>query len=76
MEFSTEEITWLADRLHDLRQGWTAAAVFKAAGIQQRGEASDNERQMLEQLEEHRRMEAVLRNRLLNKASQQGFGEL
>lgn len=76
VEFSPEEIVWLADKLNELRQGWTAAALFKASGIQQRGQASEHEKEMILKLEEEKAMEAVIRNRLLNKASDQGFGDL
>lgn len=76
VEFSPQEMKWLADRLHELRQGMTSAALVKAMGIQQRGEASENERRMILELEEHKRMEATLRNRMLGKAAEQGFGDL
>lgn len=76
VEFDPAEIVWLSDRLHELRQGWNAVALFKASGIQSRGEASDKEREMILQLEEHKAMEARLRNRLVDKASDQGFGDL
>ena len=76
VEFSPEEIAWLADKLNELRQGWTAAALFKATGIQQRGGASESEKQMLLKIEEEKKVEAVIRNRLLDKASDQGFGNL
>jgi len=76
VEFSLEEIRWLADKLHELRNGWNSVALFKAMGIQQRGEASDNEREMLLKLEEEKRMEALLRNRLVDKVHDRGFGHL
>lgn len=76
VEFSPDEVTWLADRLHELRQGWTAAGLMKAQGAQSRGEASDRERDMIQKLEDHKKMEAHLRNRILGKASDQGFGHL
>jgi hypothetical protein len=76
MEFDPEEVSWLADRLHEMRQGWVAASLMKCEGIQQRGQASENEKTMLEKLEEHKKMEARLRNRLVDKAHDQGFGHL
>ncbi len=76
VEFAPDEITWLSDRLHELRAGWNAALLFKASGIQQRGKASENEKAMILALEEHKSMEARLRNRLVDKASDQGFGDL
>jgi len=76
VEFSPEEITWLSDKLNELRQGWNAVALFKASGIQSRGEASDHEKEMLLKIEEEKKMEATIRNRLLDKASDQGFGNL
>lgn len=76
VEFSPAEITWLSDRLHELRQGWVAAGLMKAESIQQRGAASDNEKALIQKLEDYKAMEARLRNRLLNKAQDQGFGHL
>jgi hypothetical protein len=76
VEFEPEEIAWLADRLNELRSGWNAVALFKAQGIQARGEASDHEKEMIAELEAHKVMEARLRNRILDKASDQGFGDL
>jgi hypothetical protein len=76
VEFSPEEIKWLADRLHEMRQNWNAVALFKAQGIQSRGVASDHERELIRQLEDQKKMEATIRNRLVDKASEQGFGDL
>jgi hypothetical protein len=76
VEFDPAEIAWLADRLHEYRAGLNAAALMKLTGIQARGEVSDNEKQMIEKLEEHKKMEATLRNRLVDKAAEQGFGDL
>jgi hypothetical protein len=76
IEFDPDEVKWLADRLHELRQGWLSAELLKAQGIQERGKASENEMRMLQEMEQHRKMEARLRNRILNKASEQGFGDL
>jgi hypothetical protein len=76
VEFSPDEIAWLADRLHEYRQGLNAAALFKAQGIQSRGEATENERSMILKLEEDKKIEATLRNRLVDKAADQGFGDL
>lgn len=76
VEFDPEEIAWLSDRLNEIRQGWNTALLFKASGIQARGEASDNEKRMILELEEHKKIEATLRNRLLDKASEQGFSDL
>ena len=76
VEFEPNEIEWLSDRLHELRQGWILAEVFKVEGIQKRGSATENEQRMIEEINLHKEMEAKLRNRILNKASEQGFGEL
>ena len=76
IEFSPEEITWLADRLHELRAGWNAATFLKMEGMLERGEVSDNEKELLYKLEQYKKLEATLRNRLVNKAAEQGFGDL
>lgn len=76
VELSPAEVAWLSDRLHEMCQGWSAAALMKDMEIQQRGEASQRERDMILALEEHKRMEAAIRNRILNKAAEQGFGDL
>lgn len=76
VEFSPEEVKWLADRLHEMRFGWNSAALVKAMGIQERGEASENEKRMILEIEDHKRMEAAIRNRILNRADDQGFGNL
>lgn len=63
VEFTPEEITWLADRLHEEWQR-TLAAAMVATG--------DN----IDKVEAHQKMQNLLRNRLLNKAADQGFGDL
>lgn len=74
VELAPEEVAWLADRLIELRSGWTTAALFKAQGIMERGEAS--EREMILKIEDNKRMEARIRNRILDRAADQGFGDL
>jgi hypothetical protein len=64
VEFSPEEIAWLADRLHE---EWIRAVAAGAI-------ASTPESQ--EKIAEHKKMEAKIRNRLLDNASKQGFGDL
>lgn len=77
VEFSPEELTWLADRLHDMRGQWTAAEVL---GASIGDVASETGKQKLEdarkQIEDHKKMEATIRNRCLDKAHEQGFGHL
>lgn len=63
VEFSPEEITWLADRLHE---EW--ARMLQAGAIA----TGDN----IAKVEKHQEMQNRLRNRILEKASSQGFGEL
>lgn len=67
IEFDPEEITWLADQLHMLRN-WADKAILMADG-------KDKEK-LVEKLEEYKKMEARLRNRILDKADNQGFGNL
>jgi hypothetical protein len=64
VEFSPEEIAWLADRLHE---EWSRALV--AGAVATTPEAK-------EKIQTHKEMEARLRNRLLDKAHDQGFGHL
>lgn len=64
VEFAPEEVSWLADRLHE---EW--ARTLQAATIVQ---SSD----LAEKVQAHQTMQNKLRNRLLDKAYQQGFGNL
>ena len=63
VEFSPEEIAWLADRLHE---EWMRTV---NAGKIAMGENAEKVRR-------HQEMQNTLRNRILNSASKQGFGEL
>ncbi len=63
VEFTPAEITWLADRLHEEWQR-TLQAGAVATG--------DN----AEKVRLHQEMQNLLRNRILDKASDQGFGNL
>lgn len=66
VEFSEEEISWLADRLHEeCARGVSAKAIVS-------GLKNGN----LNVVEQHLEMERRLRLRLLNKAVEQGFGDL
>ncbi len=63
VEFSPEEITWLADRLHE---EWLRTL---QAGAIATGDNADK-------VAKHQAMQNRLRNRILDKASDQGFGNL
>lgn len=76
VEFTPEEIVWLADRLHDFRQQATQITLKAAALAAGDEKAEEKFRKALEEVDGHKKMEATLRNRLLDKASDQGFGEL
>lgn len=77
VEFSPEEISWLADRLHEYRQGLIAAQLFHTQGAMARKETDkESFKEREAKIEEHKKMEAELRNRLVNKAGDQGFGDL
>lgn len=76
VEFSPEEIVWLADRLHEFRS-LAVSATLKAAAISAGNpEAEEKFRNALEEVDKHKKMEATIRNRLVDKASEQGFGDL
>jgi len=60
VEFTPEEITWLADILH---ARWAAAVNLGTQGAS-------------EKLEKDKRINNEIRNRILDKASDQGFGNL
>jgi hypothetical protein len=78
VELTPEELTWLADRLHEMRNQWTGAeflgATVDAANMS--GTSYDKLMKAREQIEQHKKMEARLRNRFLDKAYDQGFGHL
>lgn len=76
VELSPEEITWLADRLHDFRQQATALSLRGASLVADKPEAEEKFRKALEEVDHHKKMEAAIRNRILNKAADQGFGDL
>lgn len=64
VEFSAEEVTWLCDRLHE---EWARTLVAKAiTGAPTTQEIVDK----------HQEMQNRLRNRLLDKSFDQGFGHL
>lgn len=64
IEFEPEEISWLADRLHEeWQRTLTAAMVAKTP-------------EAIAKVEKHKEMERRLRLRLLDKAYDQGFGDL
>lgn len=63
VEFTPDEITWLADRLHE---EWLRG--LKAGAIA----TGDN----ADKVKAHQDMQNTLRNRILDKASDQGFGNL
>lgn len=65
-EFDPEEITWLADRLHE---EWERLIMAKAKAITTSPEK-------LAKIEEYQRMERSIRNRILKNADDQGFGSL
>ena len=64
IELEPEEISWLADRLHEEWQRTLAAEMV----------ASTPEN--IAKVEQHKKMERKLRNLLLDKAYEQGFGNL
>lgn len=70
VEFSPEELSWLADRLHEMRNQWIAAQILGATITSDKVEA------IKKQIEDHKKMETTLRNRLIDKAYDQGFGHL
>lgn len=63
IEFDPEEITWLADRLHE-----EGVRILTAQAVA----TGDN----VAKVETHKEMERRLRNRLLDRAYDQGFGNL
>lgn len=63
VEFTPEEITWLADRMHE---EWQRAMTAKAIAT---GDNSDK-------VAKHMEFERNIRNRILDKAYDQGFGNL
>lgn len=81
VEFSPEEISWMADRWHEMRAQWTSAEMMGARLLNEEDSPmSDDTREKIEkakkEIEEHKLMEARLRNRVLDKAADQGFGDL
>jgi hypothetical protein len=60
VEFDPEELKWLADRLHE---EWQRSVIAKAL--------VDNNK-----VEDNKKMATKLLNRMLGKASEQGFGDL
>lgn len=76
VELSPEEITWLADRLHDFRQQANSMSLRAAALVADKPEAEEKFRLALEEVDRNKKMEAAIRNRILNKADDQGFGNL
>lgn len=64
VEFTPEEISWLADRLHE---EWERTVVAKTVATSDEAQAK---------IEKHQKMERTLRNRILDKAHDQGFGNL
>lgn len=76
VEFSPEEITWLADRLHEFRDQVTNTTLRGAALAVDLPGAEERFRKALSSVDKHKQMEATIRNKLLDKAHDQGFGEL
>lgn len=64
VEVSEEETKWLADLLHDVYFGCSAI------------KASTQDKEQLARLEAKQKMAAKLMNRFLDKAEEQGFGNL
>lgn len=80
VEFTPEEITWMADRFHEMRGQWMAAELLGGSLTAEGRELSPTNAEKLAkakvQIEEHKKMEAALRNRIIDKAAEQGFGNL
>lgn len=64
VEFSPEEITWLADRLHEI---WGTLVTTKAI-------VTDESAKLL--AERHKEITLRVKNRIEDKAKEQGFGHL
>lgn len=76
VEFSPEEVTWLADRLHEWRASYNALALSYTKDVMDKGHATEANVKTIEAIEEHKLMKAKIRNRILDKADDQGFGNL
>ena len=68
VELTPEEVAWLADRLHDYRRQ-ANAVLLTLEGV-------DADPAIHAALEEHKAVEARLRNRILDSAAKRGFGDL
>ena len=68
-ELSPEELSWLADRLHE---EWSRSVA--AGAIVSSSEKESQEK--IKKVEAHKQMTIRLLNRFLNNAANQGFGDL
>lgn len=77
VEFEPDEISWLADRLHE-EWGRAMQAVAVTSGWESYTDPEVREKARLahEKAKAHQDMQNRLRNRLLDKSYEQGFGHL
>lgn len=77
VEFSADEISWLADRLHE-EWGRAMQAVAATSGWEDYVDPDVREKARVahEKAKAHQRMQNDLRNRMLDNAYKQGFGHL
>jgi hypothetical protein len=64
VEFTPEEIAWLADRMHEEWQRTVAAKAIASSP------------DALTKVEAHQKMEYEIRTKILDNAYKQGFGDL
>lgn len=77
IEFSPDEISWLADRLHEeWGRAMTAVAATSGWADYTDPDVREKAKAAHEKAVAHQKTQNLLRNRLLDNAYKQGFGHL